>query len=74
MQAAVELAHGDENLGNGRDQETTWQSFPVNLPGQSTSGQVWKSTPVLLVYDFEVTASSLQEFLEQVGRRIANQT
>ncbi|WP_327341404.1 hypothetical protein [Streptomyces europaeiscabiei] len=38
------------------------------------SGQVWKSTTASWSDDFEVTASSLQEFLEQFGRRIANQT
>ncbi|WP_193506666.1 hypothetical protein [Streptomyces coeruleorubidus] len=38
------------------------------------SGQVWKSTTASWFDDFEVTASSLQEFLEQLGRRIANQT
>ncbi|GAA3909945.1 hypothetical protein GCM10023084_72570 [Streptomyces lacrimifluminis] len=38
------------------------------------SGQVWKSTTASWFDDFEVTASSLQEFLEQLGRQIANQT
>ncbi|MEV5776852.1 hypothetical protein AB0L49_37465 [Streptomyces antimycoticus] len=38
------------------------------------SGQVWKSTTASWFDDVEVTASSLQEFLEQLGRRIANQT
>lgn len=37
------------------------------------SGQVWKSTAASLHDDFEVAAASLQEFLEQLGRRIANQ-
>lgn len=37
-------------------------------------GQVWKSATATWLDDFEVTASSLQEFLEQLGRRIANQT
>ncbi|MEU4103196.1 hypothetical protein [Streptomyces tanashiensis] len=38
------------------------------------SGHVWKSTTASWFDDFEVAASSLQEFLEQLGRRIANQT
>ncbi|QOV47211.1 hypothetical protein [Streptomyces chromofuscus] len=37
------------------------------------SGQVRKSTTASWFDDFEVAASSLQEFLEQLGRRIANQ-
>ncbi|MFC9096024.1 hypothetical protein [Streptomyces sp. NPDC057072] len=37
------------------------------------TGQVWKSTTASWFDDFEVAASSLQEFLEQLGRRIANQ-
>ncbi|MGW3399378.1 hypothetical protein [Streptomyces hydrogenans] len=37
------------------------------------SGQVWMSTTASWSDDFEVAASSLQEFLEQLGRRIVNQ-
>ncbi|MBP2579567.1 hypothetical protein J3A78_000045 [Streptomyces sp. PvR006] len=37
------------------------------------SGQIWKSTTASWVDDFEIAAASLQEFLEQTGRRIANQ-
>ncbi|MEU9775227.1 hypothetical protein [Streptomyces sp. NPDC047968] len=37
------------------------------------SGQVWKSTTASPFEDFEIAASSLQEFLEQLGQRIANQ-
>lgn len=37
------------------------------------SGQVWKSTTASWFDNFEVAASSLQEFLERLGRRIANQ-
>ncbi|MFF7444395.1 hypothetical protein [Streptomyces sp. NPDC008122] len=33
-----------------------------------------QSTTASWFDDFEVTASSLQEFIEQLGRRIANQT
>ncbi|MFE7547993.1 hypothetical protein [Streptomyces gardneri] len=36
-------------------------------------GQVWKSATASWFDDFEVAASSLQEFLEQLGQRIANQ-
>ncbi|MFD3809326.1 hypothetical protein ACFWTC_38710 [Streptomyces sp. NPDC058619] len=39
----------------------------------SGSGQIWKSTTASWVDDFGVAAASLQEFLEQIGRRIANQ-
>ena len=37
------------------------------------SGQVWKSTTASWSDDFEVAAAGLQHFLEQLGRRIANQ-
>ncbi|MET9609351.1 hypothetical protein ABZZ17_30530 [Streptomyces sp. NPDC006512] len=37
------------------------------------SGRVWKSTTASWFDDFELAAASLQEFLEQLGRRIANQ-
>ncbi|MFD5425469.1 hypothetical protein [Streptomyces sp. NPDC127084] len=37
------------------------------------SGQVWKSTTASWYDDHEVAAASLQEFLEQLGRRIADQ-
>ncbi|MFE5881576.1 SMI1/KNR4 family protein [Streptomyces hydrogenans] len=37
------------------------------------SGQVWKSATASWSDDFEVVASSLQEFLEQLSRRIAKQ-
>ncbi|MFC8869419.1 hypothetical protein ACFUAC_17475 [Streptomyces sp. NPDC057148] len=37
------------------------------------SGQVWKSTTASWTDDFEAAAACLQEFLEQLGRRIANQ-
>ncbi|MFC7218858.1 hypothetical protein ACFQLX_11870 [Streptomyces polyrhachis] len=37
------------------------------------SGRVWRSTTASWLDDFEVVASSLQEFLEQLGRRIADQ-
>ncbi|MFJ8134336.1 SMI1/KNR4 family protein [Streptomyces hydrogenans] len=37
------------------------------------NGQVWKSTTASCSDYFEVTASSLQDFLEQLGRQIANQ-
>ncbi|MGW0771925.1 hypothetical protein [Streptomyces sp. NPDC002676] len=37
------------------------------------SGRVWKSTTASWLDDFEVVAGSLQEFLEQLGRRIASQ-
>lgn len=37
------------------------------------SGQIWKSTTASWVDDFDIAAASLQEFLEQIGRRIANQ-
>ncbi|MFD0427072.1 hypothetical protein ACFQ60_00075 [Streptomyces zhihengii] len=37
------------------------------------SGRVWKPTTASWFDDFEVAASSLQEFLEQLGRQIANQ-
>ncbi|MER5204783.1 hypothetical protein [Streptomyces sp. NPDC002825] len=36
------------------------------------SGRVWMSTTASWSDDFEVAAPSLQEFLEQLGRRIAN--
>jgi hypothetical protein len=37
------------------------------------SGQVWRSTTASWFDGFEVTAASLQEFLEQLGRRITDQ-
>ncbi|MET9615487.1 hypothetical protein [Kitasatospora indigofera] len=37
------------------------------------SGQVWKSTTASWSDDFDIAAASLQEFLEQIGQRIANQ-
>lgn len=37
------------------------------------SGQVWKSTTASWIDEFEVAASGLREFLEQLGQRIANQ-
>ncbi|MFD8177994.1 hypothetical protein [Streptomyces sp. NPDC059709] len=37
------------------------------------SGQVWKSTTASWSDDFEVAAAGLQDFLEQLGRRIVNQ-
>ncbi|MFF4186342.1 hypothetical protein ACFYZ9_24485 [Streptomyces sp. NPDC001691] len=37
------------------------------------SGQVWKSTTPSWFDDFEVAAPSLQEFLDQLARRIASQ-
>ncbi|MFJ7201574.1 hypothetical protein [Streptomyces sp. NPDC098926] len=37
------------------------------------SGQVWKSTTASWLDDFEVATASLQEFLEQLGQRIAKQ-
>ncbi|WP_229889522.1 hypothetical protein [Streptomyces mirabilis] len=37
------------------------------------SGRVWRSTTASWFDDFEVFASSIQEFLEQIGRRAAGQ-
>ncbi|MFD9411640.1 hypothetical protein ACFWBN_32100 [Streptomyces sp. NPDC059989] len=37
------------------------------------SGRVWRSTTASWFDDFEVAAASLQEFLEQLDRRITNQ-
>ncbi|MFI6693502.1 hypothetical protein ACIBLA_17405 [Streptomyces sp. NPDC050433] len=37
------------------------------------SGQVWKSTTASWFDDFAVAAASIQEFLEQIGRRVAGQ-
>lgn len=36
------------------------------------SGRVWRSTTASWFHDFEVAAASIQEFLEQIGRRVAN--
>jgi len=36
-------------------------------------GQVWKSTTASWFDDFDLAAASLQEFLEQLSQRIANQ-
>ncbi|MGK5638342.1 hypothetical protein ACSNOK_08515 [Streptomyces sp. URMC 126] len=38
------------------------------------SGRVWRSTTASWDGDFEVTAASIQEFLEQIGRRVAGRT
>ncbi|MFJ4094181.1 hypothetical protein ACIPYS_21590 [Kitasatospora sp. NPDC089913] len=37
------------------------------------SGQIWKSTTASWSDDFDIAAAGLQEFLEQLGNRIANQ-
>ncbi|WP_436995810.1 hypothetical protein [Streptomyces sp. enrichment culture] len=37
------------------------------------SGRVWRSTTASWFDDFEVAAASIQEFLEQIGRRVADQ-
>ncbi|MGW1270860.1 hypothetical protein [Streptomyces sp. NPDC002491] len=37
------------------------------------SGQIWKSATASWFDDFDVVATSLQEFLERLGGRIANQ-
>ncbi|PJN28289.1 hypothetical protein CG736_08005 [Kitasatospora sp. CB02891] len=38
------------------------------------SGQIWKSATASWFDDFDVAAASLQEFLEQLGGRIINQS
>ncbi|NEA53483.1 hypothetical protein G3I60_04765 [Streptomyces sp. SID13666] len=38
------------------------------------SGRVWRSTTASWFDDFEVIAASIQEFLEQISRRVAGQT
>ncbi|MFE2021542.1 hypothetical protein ACFW9O_26225 [Streptomyces sp. NPDC059499] len=35
------------------------------------SGRVWRSTTASWFHDFEVDAASIQEFLEHIGRRVA---
>lgn len=37
------------------------------------SGRVWRSTTASWFDDFEVTTASIQEFLEQLSRRVASQ-
>lgn len=37
------------------------------------SGRVWRSTTASWFDDFEVTAASIREFLEQIGRRVVGQ-
>ncbi|MEV6655109.1 hypothetical protein [Streptomyces sp. NPDC051219] len=37
------------------------------------SGRVWRSTTASWFDDFEVAAESIQDFLEQLGRRVAGQ-
>ncbi|MFJ6850896.1 hypothetical protein ACIQM3_10210 [Streptomyces sp. NPDC091271] len=38
------------------------------------SGRVWRSTTASRLGDFEVAAESVQDFLEQLGRRVAGRT
>ncbi|MEU8653651.1 hypothetical protein [Streptomyces sp. NPDC048737] len=73
LKAVVRPGDGGRRIGSAADFGGWIAEQPGHLFAIGDSGHIWKSTTASWLDDFEVAAASLQQFLEQLGQRIAKQ-